>query len=487
MATQQPPPRKQAPPPSDPDAELGLIGALVMDQKGALIDEARRIVAAEHFYLDANKALFTAVCDLSDTQQPIDAVTLANHLRANNQWQRVGSQYLMKVLNECPAFSAATVRSYAEIVRDMYRTRQVIAQGNRIAHEGTSLAGADPSTIQSFLENAEQTFGDLAHTTQDSHLVPLSDILVEVQRNLSVASQQRTAVVGVPTGFGRLDALMTGLHDGDLSIVAARPGMGKTGFAGSMAVKVAKAGYAVAFMSMEMPAVQLAMRLVSAESGVDLTLLRTGQLGAAEWSRITTALGYLSALPIFIDDSADLTLLDIRANVRRLQRELDAGKYPACTQRRIGAVMVDYLQLIKPLERGRSREQEISEISRGLKSQAKSLNVPYVVLAQLNRESERREDHRPRLSDLRESGSIEADADNVMFIHRQEYYEEDPDEDVKGIADIVIAKQRNGPLGTVKVIFTARSAHFESLRGDEEAIEEDDLYEGFDAPEGGIT
>jgi replicative DNA helicase len=455
---------------------------MVLDRTGTISDEVCRILKTGHLYSDANRYLFDAVVDLKLRAQPTDTVSIANHLRANNNWTRVGAQHLTDVLDAPPALDAASVYHYATIVRDLARVRSLAASALNIATTCATMRGSDPETIQGFIESAEQQIGDIAHADQQSRMVPISDILVKVHNNLTIASRANSTVSGVATGFIKLDAMLTGMHDGDLHIIAGRPGSGKTAFMCSVARKVAspKQGYAVPIFSLEVPAEQLVLRFLAAESNVDMNLLRVGRLDSASWAAVTSAMATLSQLPIFINDDPAATITDMRACVRQLQRELDAGKHPHCAKGRIGFVAIDYLQLVKIHSRGRSREEEIAELSREFKRMAKAQCIPYVVLAQLNREVEKRPNHRPQLSDLRESGSIEADADVVMFVYRGEMYDKD-NEELRGVAEIIIGKQRNGPTGHVLVAYKKQCTRFENLDEYGKAdSDHDHYYDGFD-------
>jgi replicative DNA helicase len=329
---------------------------------------------------------------------------------------------------------------------------------------------------------------------------PIKDAIVGAFEILEAAAKRGGAVSGIPTGFYELDKKCAGMHDGDLYIVAGRPGMGKTSLVLNMAVNVAtprtepidprdpygdppveRPGYGVAFFSLEMPREQLASRLLASEARVDVSKIRSGALRSEDWNRLTDAANRLSRLPMWLDDSPALTILDLRAKVRRLKAEIERGGDDALPAQRLGLVVVDYLQLMQGRKDAQSREQEISEMSRGLKQLAKEMSVPVLALSQLNRSVETRgtKDKRPQLSDLRESGAIEQDADMVLFIYRDEVYF--PDSAERGRAEIIIAKQRNGPTGKVDVRFDREYTRFDNLAAGDYEVDELDEYDAFSA------
>jgi replicative DNA helicase len=358
--------------------------------------------------------------------------------------------------------------------------RQLIAACQRYAAEGFG----DCGDVQHFIDRAEQAVFDIARIPEGTSIVPVRDAIHGAFQILSEAARRGGGITGIETGFTELDKKCAGLHNGDLYIVAGRPGMGKTAFVLNMAVNVARPrrvdtadasgplsdapieepGYGVAFFSLEMPREQ---RLLASEARVDVSRIRSGQFRNEDWNKLTDAAARLGRLPIWLDDTPSLTLLDLRAKVRRLQAELKRGDAAAPSQR-LGLVVVDYLQLMQGRRDANSREQEISELSRGLKALAKEMEVPVLALSQLNRSVETRgiKDKRPQLSDLRESGAIEQDADTIVFIYRDEYYFPNDTAD-KGVAELIIAKQRNGPTGKVMARFTSEYTRFDNLARDE--------------------
>jgi len=483
------PPVERLPPNHDPAAEIAVVGAVATDGTGALVDELRQIVKPEHFFIVANRLLYEAMLDLHDQLKPVDVVTLANHLQANGSWSRVGSVHVARALDETPAIDQKSVLAYAEIVKDKARLRALTAEAQRIEATARTMSASQPEDVQEFLEQSEASLGELAHADHPARLVDIASVLKVVFGQLQVAAQQRSAIVGVPSGYNLLDRLTTGLHDGELTLIAGRPGTGKTAFALSTARNVAGDGYAVPVFSLEVPAEQLGLRLLAAEARIDMNLLRAGKLEGQHWSRLTDALTKLCDLPLYINDDPSLGLLDLRACVRRLNREIAAGMHKKCTKHRIGVAVIDYLQLMGSHERGRSREEEVAALGRGLKQQAKAQGVPYIAVCGLNRESEKRPDHHPRLSDLRESGALDYDADNVIFVHRPSMYDKEDEEDPKhkGIAELILAKQRNGPTGLVRVAFMEKYTRFDNLYEGDNRYEYDsgreDPWDGV-APQG---
>jgi len=445
-------------PPHDLAAEESVLTSIIFDDTGLSLDEARGILGGkEAFYADQNGLIFEAACAVRDGGGTLDLVTIARYLRDVGKLDRVGGASYIASIMEAPVRRAA-VREHAVIVRDRWRMRKLIAICERFKAE--AYIGRLPATgVQGLLEEVESHVADVTHITHGEHLRPLSDYLGVVHDNVLAALQSGKEISGISTGFRDLDKQTTGMHDGDLTIIAGRPGMGKTAYMLSEALNVAKQGYAVPFFSLEMPALQLALRLVSMQSRIELTLLRGGKIRGSDGDRYQEAMQLLKQLPLFIDDSVALTVFDFRARVKKLQLAVAAGKYPNVTQQRVGSAYADYLQLMRG--RGESREREIASISQGMKETAKVLGIPITIGSQLNREVEKRQNKEPQLSDLRESGAIEQDADKVIFPHRPGYF--DPDDPTKrGWADIILAKQRNGPPGRVRLAFVAEYAVFQN-------------------------
>ena len=464
-------------PPNDLDAEAAVLSAVLLSRDS--LDKVQPILSPDHFYSDANRKIFEAYIDLSSNSRPIDILTVRSWLSDRDFLQRVGgAKYLAEILDTVPAVS--NVDDYARRIKEKWRLRELITACRRISAEGYGTV----ENVQAFVDDAEQSVYEIARTPESTTVMPLKDVIQATFLRLNDAIKRGNRITGTPTGFARLDKLTGGLNEGDLVIVAARPGMGKTSLVLNMAVNVAlpkivetegpesdregagnvrqEPGSGVAIFSLEMPREQLAARLLCSEARVDVSKLRQGYLQAEDWSRLTKAAGELAKLPVWIDDTSDLSVLELRAKVRRIQAMTDQ------TKGRLGLVMIDYLQLMSGNPRVTSREQQISEISRNLKKLAKDLSVPVVALSQLNRAVETRgsKDKRPQLSDLRESGAIEQDADTIVFIYRDDYYNpEDPG--VAGLAELIVAKQRNGPTGRIKVRFTKACTRFDNLAEEE--------------------
>jgi replicative DNA helicase len=475
-------------PPNDLDAEAAVLSAILLDTSA--FDQVQDTLRAEHFYADANKRVFEAVLELQNVGRPVDVVSVAGYLRDRNRLEQIGgTPYLAQLVDATPA--VAHVAAHAQAVREKWRVRQLIATCQRFAAEGY----ASPPDTQKFIDLAEQAVFDIARTQQGSQVEAVRDAVVRAFKILEEAERRGGGITGIPTGFSRLDRQVSGLHAGDLYIVAARPGMGKTSFVLNMALNVAATrgepsapanaeyfeapvedpGYSVLFCSLEMPKEQLAARLLASEAQVDMSNIRSGRMSREDWSRMTDAASRLARLPLYLDDTPALTLLDLRAKIRRLQAEVTRGEGSLRTKG-LGLVVIDYLQLMQGRRDAGSREQEISELSRGLKQLAKEMRVPVIALSQLNRAVETRtaKDKRPQLSDLRESGAIEQDADTIIFIYRDEYYFKDSE--AKNVAEIIVAKQRNGPTGTVLTKFTSAFTRFDNLEAEEFEVDQFDDF-----------
>lgn len=459
-------------PPHDLDAEAAVLSAILLS--GHAFDEVQEFLKTEDFYSEANRRIFEAVLDLQRTSTPVDVVSIASWLRSRERLEQIGgSPYLADLTDATPA--VAHVATHARTVQQKARLRRLIATCQKFAAEGYG----DCGEVQEFIDQAEQSIFELARTSQKTAVRPLRDALHRAFEILSEAAKRGEAITGMSTGFVELDRRCSGLHPGDLYIVAGRPGMGKTSFVLNMAVNIAqprrvveggteieKPGYGVAFFSLEMPREQLASRILASEGRVDVSKLRSGQIRGEDWHKLTEAAAMLGRIPLWLDDTPAISLLDLRAKLRRLQAEISRDSGDAPRAEKLGVVIIDYLQLMSGRRDAGSREQEISEISRGLKQLAKEMGVCVIALSQLNRQVETRttKDKRPQLSDLRESGAIEQDADAILFIYRDEYYFEDsPDQ---GIAEIIVAKQRNGPTGKCRTRFESAYTRFDNLAPD---------------------
>jgi replicative DNA helicase len=400
-----------------------------------------------------------------------------------------GTPYLAQLADATPA--VAHVENHARIIREKWRTRQLIATCQHVTAQG--YAGVE--NVQEFIDAAEQAVFDIARVPSTSSVISAKEAIHQAFDILTETARRGGGVTGLETGFTGLDRLCSGLHRGDLYVVAARPGMGKTAFVLNLAVNVAapksvrapqegepyfeapieQPGHGVLFCSLEMPREQLAARLLAAEARVNMSAIRSGRPLREDWPKLTDAAARLSRLPLWIDDTPALTLLDLRAKIRRLQAEIQRGDAHVPAQG-LGLVAVDYLQLMQGRRDAQSREQEISELSRGLKALAKELQVPVIALSQLNRAVETRttKDKRPQLSDLRESGAIEQDSDTIVFIYRDEYYFRESTEK-KGVAELIVAKQRNGPTGTIETRFTDAYTRFDNLASEDDFDQFDDF------------
>lgn len=467
-------------PPSDLDAEAAVLSATLLDSDA--FDAVQEILQPLHFYADANRRIFEAILDLQSQSRPVDIVSVAGYLRDKGRRDQIGgTPYLAQLADATPA--VAHVAAHAQVIREKWRLRQLISTCQKFAAEGYG----DCGEVQGFIDSAEQSVFDIARIPQTSNVVSVRDAIKGAFEILGEAARRGGGITGIETGYTELDKQTAGLHPGDLLIVAARPGMGKTSFVLNLATNVARPkrvevnaeneayfdaaveepGYGCLFCSLEMPREQLASRMLASEARVDMSRIRSGKLQRDDWNKLTESASRLGRLPLWLDDTPALTLLDLRAKIRRLQAELKRGEGSTNGTKGLGLVCIDYLQLMQGRKDAGSREQEISELSRGLKQLAKEMKIAVIALSQLNRGVETRtsKDKRPQLSDLRESGAIEQDADTIMFIYRDEYYFKDsPD---KGIAELIIAKQRNGPTGKVMTKFTGEYTRFDNLAPEE--------------------
>jgi len=437
-------------PPQNIEAEQSLLGSILID-KNAIIRIAD-IVNPEDFYHDKHKVIFEAILDLYSKHEPIDLLTMANRLEEKGKLEEIGGRtYLISLSNTVP--TSSHVVNYAEIVQKKATLRNLIKAASEMAEMGYN----EEEEVRSILDKAESKVFAVSQGHQKQIFIPITNILNETFERIDDLHKEKGKLRGVPTGYKDLDNLMAGLQKSDLLILAARPSVGKTSLALDIARHVStKHKVPVGIFSLEMSKEQLVDRLLCAEANVDLWKMRTGRLSDREedddFPRIGHAMGVLSESPIFIDDSAIATIMDIRTKARRLQMEHG-----------LGLLIVDYLQLMEGQYRTDNRVQEISEISRGLKQIAKELNVPVLALSQLNRGVESRNPPIPKLSDLRESGSIEQDADIVMFIYREAVYKPDLELDRRNLAELHIAKHRNGPTGVIKLFFDEQKVSFKDL------------------------
>lgn len=437
-------------PPHSVEAEQSLLGGLLIDN--TVWERVGDVVNEADFYRDDHRRIFRQIARLIELGKPADVVTVYEALEKNGEAEHVGGlAYLGEIANSTP--SAANVRRYGEIIRERAILRKLVSVGDQIAASALTPSGKDAKTL---LDEAEAKVFEIAEAGARtvSGFVPIQPILGQVVDRIQELYDRDSpaGITGVPTGLTDLDEKTSGLQPSDMIVLAARPGMGKTSLALNIAENVAvEAGLPVAVFSMEMPGTQLATRFLSSVGRIDQHKIRTGKLTDEEWQRLTYALGKLHEAPIFIDETPGLNPTDLRARCRRLHRQCG----------RLGLIVIDYLQLMTSLKESDNRSAELSEISRSVKSLAKELHVPIIALSQLNRSLEQRPNKRPVASDLRESGAIEQDADIIMFIYRDDYYNKDSRE--PGVAEIIIGKQRNGPTGTVKLAFLKPLTRFESL------------------------
>jgi len=439
-------------PPNSVEAEQSVLGGLLLENEA--LDRIADILNQADFYRHDHRLIYTHIAKLIEQNRPADIVTVAESLENSAELSSVGGiAYLGALAQNTP--TAANIRRYAEIVRERSIMRKLVEVGSGIAESAYNPQGRD---AQQLLDEAEAKIFQIAESGNrgSQGFVNIQTLLPQVADRIDYLYQRENqgSVTGIPTGFDDLDERTSGFQPGDLIIVAGRPSMGKTAFSLNIAENVAlDTKKAVAVFSMEMGATQLATRMIGSVGRLDQHRMRNGNLEDEDWARLTTALGKLNDAPIFIDEGAGLSSFDVRARARRLHRQTGG----------LGLIVVDYLQLMAGTS-GRASENratEISEISRSLKSLAKELDVPVVALSQLNRSVEQRPDKRPVMSDLRESGAIEQDADLILFIYRDEVY--NPDSEDKGTAEIIIAKQRNGPIGRVRLTFLGQHTRFENF------------------------
>lgn len=440
-------PSLQKLPPQSIEAEESILSAILLDNSTLL--DVLEILTPEDFYRTAHQKIFAAISELFAKAEPVDLVTLANILRDKNQLEELGgAASLARLVDTVP--SAINVTHYARIVRDKASLRKLIAKASEI----TQQCFQDAGDLDRVLDFAEGAVFEISENKHQAAFHPISKIIESNIDALEERQGQRALVTGVPTGFTKLDHMTSGLQGSDMVILAARPSMGKTALALNIARNAAIDGnIPVAVFSLEMSKESLSERMLCAEARVDSNRLRGGFLNPDDWHRITEAASVLSEAPIFIDDSADISATSIRTKSRRLKMDKDHG---------LGLIIIDYLQLMRGRSNSERRDLEISEISRSLKLLAKELNVPVLALSQLNRKLEERSDKRPQLSDLRESGALEQDADVVAFIYRDEVYNRDENNPNRGTAEIIVAKQRNGPTGIVPLTFLGAYTRFEN-------------------------
>jgi replicative DNA helicase len=436
-------------PPHNLDAERAVLGAILLEGRETL-PRVIELLKPSDFYTEAHRVTYQGMLTLFNRSEPVDVLTLTEELRRGDQLQLVGGPAALALLVEQGSISAY-LNSYASIVRDMAVLRELIQTSSQIIAQ----AFEAKEDVQTLVDDAERRIFSLAERRLEGSALPIGKILRNTFEYIERLYERKEHVTGVATGFEKLDLETSGFQPSDFIIIAGRPSMGKTAFALNIAQHVGIALHGkVLVLSLEMSSQQIVQRMLCSEAKVDSQAVRTGYLTSADWHRLTAAAGRLSEASIFIDDSPGLTVLEARAKARRMKAEHG-----------LDLLVIDYLQLMRGRAAMESRQQEISEISRSLKALAKELNVPVVALSQLSRAVEARQarDFKPQLSDLRESGALEQDADVILFLYRQSQYKEDLPPDEKNIAEVIIGKQRNGPVGTVRVVFLPQYARFENV------------------------
>jgi replicative DNA helicase len=430
-------------PPNDIEAEQAVLGSMLTDKDAVIA--AIEVLKKEDFYREDNKAIYEAMINLYNKPEPIDIITVKDELQSMGKIDTVGGlEYLADLPEKVP--TTANVEKYIRIVEEKSILRGLIKTSNELINLGYD----ETQEVNAVMDQAERKVFDLMQNRNQSGYSAIKDVLIDSFAQLEKLYNQKEGITGVPSGFAELDLRTTGFHNSELIILAARPAMGKTAFALNIATNAATRYNTPALIfSLEMSKEQLVNRILCSEAMVDSSKLRTGKIEENDWVKIVDALGPLSESEIYIDDTAGISITEIRAKSRKLKLE-----------KNIGIIVIDYLQLIQGSgnRRNGSREQEISEISRSLKILAKELNVPVIALSQLSRAAEQRNDHRPMLSDLRESGSIEQDADIVMFLYRDDYYNDESES--KNIAEVILAKNRSGSIGTAELLWMANYTKF---------------------------
>ena len=432
-------------PPQDIDAEQAVIGSMLTDKDAVIA--AIEILKPEDYYREDNRAIYQAIYNLYKKGEPVDLITVKAELIEEGNFEKVGGiEYLALLPDKVP--TTANVENYIKIIEEKSILRNLIQTANQLI----DLGYAQTEEVDFIMDEAEKKIFNIMKNRNQKGYTPIKDILVDSFQQIERMYNQKGAISGIRSGFIDLDYKLSGLNKSDLILVAARPAMGKSAFAINIATNVAvQSKIPVVIFNLEMSKEQVANRILCSEALVDSNKIKTGKMEDADWENLACTLGPLSAAEIYIDDTPGITIMEIRARARKLKLE-----------KNIGLIVIDYLQLIQGTgKKGASREQEISEISRSLKILAKELDRPVIALSQLSRAAEQRQDHKPMLSDLRESGAIEQDADIVMFIYRDDYY--NPDSDKQGIAEIILAKHRGGSIGTVELRWLANYTKFANL------------------------
>jgi len=437
-------------PPQNLEAEMAVLGSMLMDEDA--ISVATELIDKDSFYKDTHRKIFEAIRDLYNANKAVDIITLSDELKRNLTLDEIGgASFLTALVNSVP--TAANINHYVSIVKEKYILRTLINSATKII----SICYESEGNVDEVVDSAEKFIFEVSDRKSQGSYLALKEIIKDSIENIDRLYQKKAHVTGIPSGYIDFDSKTSGLQESDLIVIAGRPSMGKSAFALGIAEYAGVVEkMPIAFFSLEMSKEQLVQRMLCSHARVDAHKVRTGYLSPSDWPRLTAAAGKLSEAPIFIDDSPAISVMELRAKARRLKAHQD-----------IKLIILDYMQLMRGSGREENRQQEISDISRSLKSLARELNVPIVAISQLSRAVESRTDHRPQLSDLRESGAIEQDADVVVLILREEYYKPSPDNE--GIAEVIIAKQRNGPVGSMKLSFIKEYTKFENLARTEEA------------------
>ncbi len=431
-------------PPQNIEAEQSVLGGILIENEA--INKAMEILVPDDFYRDAHRKIYSALIALFERDEPADLITMTNELRKREQLEEIGgASYLASLIDSVP--TAANIEYYARIVREKAILRKLIETSTEIITQSYQ----DRGDVENFLDEAEKSIFEISERRVKPSFYSIREVVKHSLDTISKLYEKKELITGVPSGFKDLDKMTAGFQPSDLIIVAGRPSMGKTAFCLNVAQYAAiERKIPIAIFSLEMSKEQLVIRMLCSQSQVDGNRLRTGFLHDSDWPKLTLAAGTLYEAPIFIDDTAALSVLELRAKARRLKAE-----------HRLGMIIIDYLQLMKGRAKAESRQQEISEISRSLKALAKELNIPVIAVSQLSRKTEERHGNRPQLSDLRESGAIEQDADVILFLFREEVYNRQ--EDNQGKAEVIIGKQRNGPIGKVDLAFLDKLTTFKDL------------------------
>jgi len=443
-------------PPQNLEAESSVLGGILLENEA--INRVLEVLTPEDFYRESHRRIFRAMIEICDRSEPVDLITLSDFLKAKGDLEVVGgSAYLASLASAIP--TSANIHFYARIVREKAIRRYLISAATEIATRGYE----DQENVDEYLDEAEKVIFDISEKRVRGSFVMIGEMIRDSIKMVERLYERKEMVTGVPSGFKDLDRLTAGFQPSDLIVIAGRPSMGKTALCLNIATHAAFGGHGVAVFSLEMAKEQLVLRMLCSEARIDHSKVRSGYLADREFPALVMAAGRLAETPIYIDDTPAISILELRAKARRLVRDKD---------KKIGLIIVDYLQLMRGSERAPNREQEISEISRSMKALAKELNIPVIAVSQLNRRVEDRGDKRPMMADLRESGAIEQDADVIAFVYREVVYNENVDD--PNLAEIIVGKQRNGPTGTVRLAFFREFTRFENYTGVEEFAYEEE-------------